>query len=215
MDQPQGRPAHLASKAAGSGRQDQRLGHQLRGGLRHRAGSLDHDREHRGRLAGDHRRERPAAGPRVATAHHEPDPARGLQGRPTGGGSGAPAARSSARPGGEMLAQFRELWCVDFEYRSTPGNRPDPVCLVARELRSGQAGPVVAGRSSGPSRPTRPIGDRCSSPITPAPRPAVTWRSGGPCPRRSWTSRPSSGAPRPTSRCRAAKDWSGPWWPTV
>ena len=35
-----------------------------------------------------------------------------------------------------MLEQFRELWCVDFEYRSSPGNRPTPVCLVARELRS-------------------------------------------------------------------------------
>ena len=35
-----------------------------------------------------------------------------------------------------MLAQFRELWCVDFEYHSAPGGQPTPVCLVARELRS-------------------------------------------------------------------------------
>ena len=35
-----------------------------------------------------------------------------------------------------MLLQFRELWCVDFEYHITPGNRPTPICLVARELRS-------------------------------------------------------------------------------
>jgi hypothetical protein len=37
-----------------------------------------------------------------------------------------------------MIDRFRELWAADFEYRSTPGNRPDPVCLVARELRSGR-----------------------------------------------------------------------------
>ena len=35
-----------------------------------------------------------------------------------------------------MLDQFRQLWCADFEYLSNPGSRPDPVCLVARELRS-------------------------------------------------------------------------------
>jgi DNA polymerase I len=36
------------------------------------------------------------------------------------------------------LAQFEELWVADFEYVSKPGHRPDVVCLVARELRSGQ-----------------------------------------------------------------------------
>ncbi len=33
---------------------------------------------------------------------------------------------------------FREIWAVDFEFGSTPGERPVPVCLVARELRSGR-----------------------------------------------------------------------------
>ena len=32
---------------------------------------------------------------------------------------------------------FREIWAVDFEFIAGPGARPDPVCLVARELRSG------------------------------------------------------------------------------
>jgi DNA polymerase-1 len=37
-----------------------------------------------------------------------------------------------------VLAQFEEIWIVDFEFISKHGQRPDVVCLVARELRSGQ-----------------------------------------------------------------------------
>jgi DNA polymerase I len=33
---------------------------------------------------------------------------------------------------------FPEVWAVDFEFVARPGERPDPVCLVAQELRSGQ-----------------------------------------------------------------------------
>jgi len=33
---------------------------------------------------------------------------------------------------------FDELWSHDFEFISRPGERPDVVCLVAHELRSGQ-----------------------------------------------------------------------------
>ena len=33
---------------------------------------------------------------------------------------------------------FREIWAVDFEFIARDGERPVPVCLVARELRSGQ-----------------------------------------------------------------------------
>jgi DNA polymerase I len=36
------------------------------------------------------------------------------------------------------LPPFREIWCVDFEFAAVPGERPDPACLVARELRSGR-----------------------------------------------------------------------------
>ncbi len=32
---------------------------------------------------------------------------------------------------------YRQIWAVDFEFGIKPGNRPDPVCLVAREMRSG------------------------------------------------------------------------------
>jgi hypothetical protein len=33
---------------------------------------------------------------------------------------------------------FRSVWAVDFEFTAPPGERPDPVCLVAHELRSGR-----------------------------------------------------------------------------
>lgn len=33
---------------------------------------------------------------------------------------------------------FREIWVVDFEFRAAPGERPDPVCLVAYEVNSGR-----------------------------------------------------------------------------
>ena len=35
-----------------------------------------------------------------------------------------------------MLEAFREAWAVDFEFVAAPGERPVPVCLVARELKS-------------------------------------------------------------------------------
>lgn len=33
---------------------------------------------------------------------------------------------------------FREVWVVDFEFRAAPGERSDPVCLVAHEVNSGR-----------------------------------------------------------------------------
>ncbi len=33
---------------------------------------------------------------------------------------------------------FDEVWAVDFEFMAEPGENPVPVCLVARELRSGR-----------------------------------------------------------------------------
>ena len=37
-----------------------------------------------------------------------------------------------------MLSAFREVVVTDFEFASIPGERPDPVCLVAHELHSGR-----------------------------------------------------------------------------
>src|SRR5260370_18523417 len=33
---------------------------------------------------------------------------------------------------------FREIWLVDYEFVSLPGERPDPICLVAIEYWSGR-----------------------------------------------------------------------------
>src|SRR5262245_41183053 len=37
-----------------------------------------------------------------------------------------------------MLAAFREVVMADFEFAITPGERPDPLCLVVHELKSGR-----------------------------------------------------------------------------
>jgi DNA polymerase I len=37
-----------------------------------------------------------------------------------------------------MLDAWRQVWAVDFEFTAPPGERPTPVCLVARELKSGK-----------------------------------------------------------------------------
>ena len=37
-----------------------------------------------------------------------------------------------------QLSCFREIWAVDFEFQQPSGERPVPVCMVGRELRSGR-----------------------------------------------------------------------------
>ena len=39
---------------------------------------------------------------------------------------------------GAIATLFSEIWCLDFEFRSDPGERPWPVCMVAEELKSGR-----------------------------------------------------------------------------
>src|SRR5277367_6186249 len=41
-------------------------------------------------------------------------------------------------PPGRGLDAYREVWLVDFEFSAPPGERPDPVCLVAHELKGGK-----------------------------------------------------------------------------
>lgn len=38
----------------------------------------------------------------------------------------------------DLLASFRQIWGVDYEFQQRDGERPVPVCMVARELRTGQ-----------------------------------------------------------------------------
>ena len=54
------------------------------------------------------------------------------------GSSGREAASRDGVMGPDPLGRFAEIWCVDFEFIASPGERPDPVCMVARELRSGR-----------------------------------------------------------------------------
>lgn len=36
------------------------------------------------------------------------------------------------------MLPFREIWTVDFEFFAPGGERPTPICVVARELRTGR-----------------------------------------------------------------------------
>jgi DNA polymerase family A len=38
----------------------------------------------------------------------------------------------------DSLSCYRQAWAVDFEFTAPPGNRPVPICCVARELRTGK-----------------------------------------------------------------------------
>jgi len=51
----------------------------------------------------------------------------------TGGRTGQPVAAAHL----DHLP-FAEVWLVDFEFGSEPGGNPEPVCLVAWELKSGR-----------------------------------------------------------------------------
>ena len=58
----------------------------------------------------------------------------------------APVSRSAVALRGAPVSEyqavgalpFTEIWAVDFEYGSAPGENPDVVCVVASELRSGR-----------------------------------------------------------------------------
>src|SRR5262245_63942614 len=41
-------------------------------------------------------------------------------------------------PPGAGLDAYREVWMADSEFQAIPGERPIPICLVAREYRSGR-----------------------------------------------------------------------------
>ena len=57
-----------------------------------------------------------------------------------------------------MLSQlpFQEIWAVDFEFGAQPGENPEPVCLVGRELRGGRK--VRLWRDEMGPAPPYPIG---------------------------------------------------------
>jgi len=72
------------------------------------------------------------------------------------GGSLVAASRASPSPFLNDLP-FHEIWAVDFEYVAKPGENPEPVCLVAWELRSGRKLRLWRDEfGAGPPYPTGP-----------------------------------------------------------
>jgi hypothetical protein len=59
---------------------------------------------------------------------------------PAGAGQPAPDDRELTRPAQSSfdLLPFRQIWLFDFEFVANPGENPEPICLVAWELRSGR-----------------------------------------------------------------------------
>jgi hypothetical protein len=61
-------------------------------------------------------------------------------------------------PPGPGLDAYREVWLVDFEFSAPPGERSNPVCLVAREFRSGRTLRLWQGDLWSRRVPPYPIG---------------------------------------------------------
>lgn len=55
------------------------------------------------------------------------------------------------------MLPFAQVWMVDFEFKADPGERPYPICLVARELYSGKV--IRRWRDEFGPAPPYPIGE--------------------------------------------------------
>ena len=55
-----------------------------------------------------------------------------------------------------MLAPFRHVVVADFEFEAGDGERPRPVCMVAKELRTGQTWRIWRGEFD--TAPPFPVG---------------------------------------------------------
>ncbi len=61
-------------------------------------------------------------------------------------------------PPGRNQDAYREVWLADFEFSASPGERPVPVCLVAREFWSGRTIWLWQDDLRGCAVPPYPIG---------------------------------------------------------
>ena len=59
----------------------------------------------------------------------------------------------------DPLRPYREVWCVGFEFGGPPGERPEPRCMVGREVRSGRTLRFWADELSAMPDPPFPIGN--------------------------------------------------------
>jgi len=57
--------------------------------------------------------------------------------------------------------EFRAVWLVDFEFSAPPGERPEPICLVAREWSSGRTLRIWQDQLKKLKRPPYPSEDDC------------------------------------------------------
>ena len=92
---------------------------------------------------------------------------------------------------------FARIVCCDTEYVARPGERVLPVCLVAKELRSGQVSRRSDGRSLANARPIRSTSEPCSSRSRRRPNCRCTGRSAG----------PTRSSARPVRRAPAERQW--------
>lgn len=58
----------------------------------------------------------------------------------------------------DLLGHYHEIWLCDFEFRTPYGERPEPVCMVAREYRTGCTLRVWADELAGLANPPFPVG---------------------------------------------------------
>ena len=54
------------------------------------------------------------------------------------GPAGRVMVAGRADPSSVGRLPYEEVWCLDFEFRAPDGERPEPLCMVAREIRSGR-----------------------------------------------------------------------------
>ncbi len=75
---------------------------------------------------------------------------------------------SLERSGNLGWLPYKEIWCCDFEFHGADGDVPVPVCMVAKEARSGQTFRIwqdeLAQLTAPPSTPAPTL---CSSPFMP------------------------------------------------
>ncbi len=97
----------------------------------------------------------------------------------------------------KSLRVFAEVWAVDFEFTAPAGERPTPLCVVARELRSGRLVRLWLADGARPGLPTQPARNLCSWPTMLRPNWVVTWRWSGRRQPEFSTCMPNSAASRP------------------
>ncbi len=59
------------------------------------------------------------------------------------------------------LVEFDQIWCVDFEFGASDGEHPNPICLVAQEMRSGRTIRMWEQELRDSQKPPYSVGKHC------------------------------------------------------